>query len=25
MLDFFEMVPNSVYGIDGDGDMEDDL
>ena len=25
MLDFFEMVPKSVYGIDGDGDMEDDL
>ena len=25
MFDFFEMVPKSVYGIDGDGDMEDDL
>ena len=25
MLDFFEMVPKSVYGVDGDGEMEDDL
>jgi len=25
MLDFFEMVPKSVYSVDGDGDMEDDL
>jgi uncharacterized surface protein with fasciclin (FAS1) repeats len=25
MLDYFEMVPKSVYGVDGDGDMEDDL
>ena len=25
MLDFFEMVPKSVYGVDGDGAMEDDL
>jgi len=25
MFDFFEMVPKSVYGIDGAGDMEDDL
>ena len=25
MLDYFEMVPKSVYGVDGEGDMEDDL
>jgi hypothetical protein len=25
MLDFFEMVPRSVYAVDGEGDMEDDL
>ena len=25
MLDYFEMVPKSVYGVDGDGKMEDDL
>ena len=25
MLDYFEMVPKSVYGVDGTGDMEDDL
>jgi hypothetical protein len=25
MLDYFEMVPKSVYSVDGDGDMEDDL
>ncbi len=25
MLDFFEMVPSSVYAIDADGAMEDDL
>ena len=25
MLDFFEMVPKSVYSVDGEGDMEDDL
>ena len=25
MLDFFEMVPKSVYAVDGDGAMEDDL
>ena len=25
MLDFFEMVPKSVYAVDGDGEMEDDL
>ena len=25
MLDYFEMVPRSVYSVDGDGDMEDDL
>ena len=25
MLDYFEMVPKSVYGIDGEGEMEDDL
>ena len=25
MFDFFEMVPKSVYGIEGEGDMEDDL
>ena len=25
MLDYFEMVPKSVYGVDGDGDMEDDM
>ena len=24
-LDFLELVPKSVYGTDGDGDMEDDL
>ena len=24
-LDFIELVPKSVYGVDGDGDMEDDL
>ena len=24
-LDFLELVPKSVYGVDGDGDMEDDL
>ena len=25
MLDYFEMVPKSVYGIDGEDEMEDDL
>ena len=25
MLDFFEMVPKSIYGVDGDGEMENDL
>lgn len=25
MLDFFEMVPRTVYGVDGEGAMEDDL
>ena len=25
MLDFFEMVPRSVYAVDGEGAMEDDL
>ena len=25
MLDFFEMVPKSVYSVDSDGEMEDDL
>jgi len=25
MLDFFEMVPRSVYAVDGESDMEDDL
>ena len=25
MLDYLEMVPKSVYGVDGDGEMEDDL
>jgi hypothetical protein len=25
MLDFFEMVPKSVYSVDGEGDIEDDL
>ena len=25
MLDFFEMVPKSVYGVEGDDAMEDDL
>ena len=25
MLDFFEMVPKSVYAVDGEGAMEDDL
>jgi hypothetical protein len=25
MFDFFEMVPKSVYGVEGDGEMEDDL
>ena len=25
MLDYFEMVPKSVYGVDGDAEMEDDL
>ena len=24
-LDFLELVPKSVYGADGDGEMEDDL
>ena len=25
MLDFFEIVPKSVYSVDGEGEMEDDL
>ena len=25
MLDYLELVPKSVYGVDGDGDMEDDM
>jgi hypothetical protein len=25
MLDFLELVPKSVYGVDGDGELEDDL
>ena len=25
MLDFFEIVPSTVYSVEGDGDMEDDL
>jgi len=25
MLDYLELVPKSVYGVDGTGDMEDDL
>ena len=25
MLDYFELVPKSVYGVGGDGEMEDDL
>jgi uncharacterized surface protein with fasciclin (FAS1) repeats len=25
MLDYFEMVPKSVYGVDAEGEMEDDL
>jgi len=25
MLDYFEMVPSSVYAVDGDGAMEDDI
>ena len=25
MFDFFELVPKSVYGVDSDGEMEDDL
>ena len=25
MLDYLELVPKSVYGVDGDGKMEDDL
>ena len=25
MLDYIELVPKSVYGVDGDGSMEDDL
>ena len=25
MLDYLELVPKSVYGVDGEGDMEDDL
>jgi len=25
MLDYFEMVPSSVYAVDGEGAMEDDL
>ena len=24
-LDFLELVPKSVYGTDGEGEMEDDL
>jgi len=25
MLDYMELVPKSVYGVDGEGEMEDDL
>ena len=25
MLDYFELVPKSVYGVSGEGEMEDDL
>ena len=25
MLDYFELVPKSVYGVNGEGEMEDDL
>ena len=25
MLDYLELVPKSVYGVDGEGEMEDDL
>ena len=25
MLDFLELVPKSVYGVDSEGEMEDDL
>ena len=25
MLDYMELVPKSVYGVDGDGEIEDDL
>jgi uncharacterized surface protein with fasciclin (FAS1) repeats len=25
MLDYFEIVPSSVYAVDGEGEMEDDL
>jgi hypothetical protein len=25
MLDYLEIVPKSVYGVDGDGQMEDDM
>ena len=25
MLDYLELVPKSVYGVDGEGDMEDDM
>ncbi len=25
MLDYLELVPKSVYGVDGDGEIEDDL
>jgi hypothetical protein len=25
MLDYMELVPKSVYGVDGTGEMEDDL
>ena len=25
MLDYLELVPKSIYGVDGDGEMEDDL
>jgi hypothetical protein len=25
MLDYFEIVPSSVYSVDGEGAMEDDL
>jgi hypothetical protein len=25
MLDYLEIVPKSVYSVDGDGEMEDDL